>query len=145
MDRVSPGVASHTPVLIMPSRAVSCAQVLKDGSPDTKRSGAALDSRGVPSGLGLMVLSRDIGRPFFEDEGSSCGGSRPNATAKAMARSGLELDRKAIRGSFEAATLWPVALSQDRVTWSSLRRIALVVDRGPGAAPHGRRRAPSSS
>src|SRR3984893_7080603 len=59
IERVSPGVASQTPVLTLPSLAASCAQVLKAGLPAIRRSGRATVSRGANVGLGSMVVRRD--------------------------------------------------------------------------------------
>ncbi len=65
IDRVSPGVASQRPVWIISPRVTSCGQVLKDGSPPTRRSGKGFDSRGEAVGLVSMVFSSVSGVTFL--------------------------------------------------------------------------------
>jgi len=56
IERVSPGVASQTPVLIVSPRAASWAQVLYVGSPEIRRSGSGPDSWAAKEGSVSMVF-----------------------------------------------------------------------------------------
>src|SRR6516164_1209723 len=76
IERLSPGVASQTPLWTRSPLAASCAQVLKAGSPAISLSGSALDSRGGKVGLVSMVLSRDKGKAFLVGFNSRATGRR---------------------------------------------------------------------